>query len=186
MRPTEILLQSRGGAGWAVGSGSSSDAHIFNCSKLKTPEPLVPGGTNLHYFLLGEDAFALMPWLVKLYSKRQLTREETIANYRISMGKEGGRELIWYTCQEIQGALDHHKKTEGRTCCHISVLFSTTQIIQELCLAKCRLPKVTPSFQQFNSNSISPKIFPVRNTNPSHTQLKKVNYIIQIQTQVLT
>ena len=95
--------------------GSSSDAQILNRSKLKTPEPLVPGGTNLHYFLLGEDAFALMPWLVKLYSKRQLTREETIANYRISMGKEGGRELIWYTCQEIQGALDHHG-AEAKSC----------------------------------------------------------------------
>ena len=23
-------------------------------------------------------------------------------------GEEGGRELIWYTCQEIQGAVDHH------------------------------------------------------------------------------
>ena len=44
-------------------------------------------------------------------------------------------------------------------------------------LAKCHLPKITPSFQQFNSNSISPKIFPITNTNPSHTQLKKVNYI---------
>ena len=24
-------------------------------------------------------------------------------------GEEGGRELIWYTCQEIQGAVDHHR-----------------------------------------------------------------------------
>ena len=79
-------------------SGSSSDAQIFNRSKLKRriengtmglppPEPLGPGGPDLHYFLLGDDAFALMPWLVKPYSRRQLTREERIANYRISRGR---------------------------------------------------------------------------------------------------
>ena len=78
-------------------SGSLSDAQIFNRSKLKRriengtlglppPEPLGPGGPDLQYFLLGDDAFALMPWLVKPYSRRQLTREERIANYRISRG----------------------------------------------------------------------------------------------------
>ena len=82
-------------------SGSSSDAQIFNRSKLQRriengrlglppPEPLGPGGggggANLPYFLLGDDAFALRPWLVKPYSRRQLTREERIANYRIQEG----------------------------------------------------------------------------------------------------
>ena len=50
---------------------------------LPPPEPL---GQDLHYFLLGDDTFALMPCLVKPYSRRQLTREERIANYRISRG----------------------------------------------------------------------------------------------------
>ena len=79
----------------AGASGSSSNVQIFNRSKLKRriengtlglppPEPLGPGGANLHYFVLGDDAFALMPLLVKPYSRRQLTREEIIANYRIS------------------------------------------------------------------------------------------------------
>ena len=78
-------------------SGSSSDAQIFNRSKLirriengtlrlPPPEPLGPAGPNLHYFLLGYNAFALMPLLKKLYS-RQLNREERIANYRISRGR---------------------------------------------------------------------------------------------------
>ena len=68
-------------------SGSSSDAQIFNLCKLKRkiengtlglppPEPLGPGGPDLHYFLL-----------VKPYSRCQLTREERIANYRISRGR---------------------------------------------------------------------------------------------------
>ena len=76
-------------------SGSSSDAQILNHSKLKRrtenrtlglppPEPLGPVGPDPHYFLLGDDAFALLPLLIKPYSRRQLTREETIANYRIS------------------------------------------------------------------------------------------------------
>ena len=79
-------------------SGSSTDAQIFNRSKLKrriengtlglpSPEPLGPGGQDLHYFLLGDDAFAQMPWLVKPAIRRQLTREERIANYRISRGR---------------------------------------------------------------------------------------------------
>ena len=78
-------------------SGSSSDAQIFNRSKLKRiengtlglppPAPLGPGGPSLHYFLLGDDAFALMTWLVKPYCRRQLTREERVANYTISRGR---------------------------------------------------------------------------------------------------
>ena len=82
---------------WVI--GSSSDAQIFNRSKLKRRiengtlglpplEPLGPGGPNLHYFRLGDDTFALMPWLVKPYSRRQLTKEERIANYRISRGRK--------------------------------------------------------------------------------------------------
>ena len=45
------------------------------------------GGSDLPYFFPGDDAFALMPWMVKYYSRRQLTGEERIANYRISRGR---------------------------------------------------------------------------------------------------
>ena len=78
-------------------SGSCSDAQIFNRSKLMemieddtlglpAPEALGEGGIDLHYILPLDHAFALMPWMVKPYSRRQLTREERIANYRISRG----------------------------------------------------------------------------------------------------
>ena len=51
---------------------------------LLAPEPLGEGGPNLHYFLSGDNVFELIPRMVKLYSRKQLTREERIASYRIS------------------------------------------------------------------------------------------------------
>ena len=54
--------------------------------EVPAPEPKRKEGPDLHYFLLGDNTFVLMPWLVKTYSRRQLTREERVANYRISRG----------------------------------------------------------------------------------------------------
>ena len=78
-------------------SESSSVAQIFKQSKLRKikvdslglppPEPLGKVGPDLLYFLLGEDAFALMSWFVKPYSRGQLTIEERVASYRISRGR---------------------------------------------------------------------------------------------------
>ena len=60
-----------------VGSrASSSDTQIFNRINLREkivdgtlglppPKPLGEAGENLHYFFLGDDTFALMPWIVK-------------------------------------------------------------------------------------------------------------------------
>ena len=48
---------------------------------------LEEGGPDLHFFLLDDSLFAFIPWKVKLYSRRQLTREVRIANYRISRGR---------------------------------------------------------------------------------------------------
>ena len=73
-------------------SSSSSDAQNFNRSDLREikddslglppPEPLGEGGPDLHDFFLCDDAFALIPWNLKPFSRRQLTREERIVNYR--------------------------------------------------------------------------------------------------------
>ena len=82
-----------------LGSGSSTYAQIFNYCKLKkkkiedgtfglpSSELLWEGGPPLDYFLLGDDAFTLKPWEVKPYSRRQLSREDKIANYRKSSGR---------------------------------------------------------------------------------------------------
>ena len=76
-------------------AGSCSDAQIFNASQLKRriedgrigfpdPAPITQGGRDVPYFILADDAFALKTWLMKPYGRRLLTREERIANYRIS------------------------------------------------------------------------------------------------------
>ena len=79
-------------------AGSCSDAHLFNACQLKRkiddgrigfpdPAPITQGGRDVPYFILADDAFALKTWLMKPYRRRMLTREERIANYRISRGR---------------------------------------------------------------------------------------------------
>ena len=79
-------------------AGFCSDAQIFNASRLKRkiedgrigfpdPAPITQGGRNVPYFILADDAFALKIWLMKPYGRRMLTRDERIANYRISRGR---------------------------------------------------------------------------------------------------
>ena len=75
-----------------------SDAQIFNTCYLKRkiddgsigfpdPAPITQGGRDVPYLILADDMFALKTWLIKPYGRRMLTREERIANYRISRGR---------------------------------------------------------------------------------------------------
>lgn len=80
------------------GTGSASDAQIFNDSELKEccedgtlgfpdPEPL-PGDTqDVPFFFIGDNAFALRPTMMKPYSLRGLTYEQRIFNYRLSRAR---------------------------------------------------------------------------------------------------
>ena len=85
---------------WAsVGhAGSSSDAGIFNasrlCRKLKEntlgvppPEPFPHDDRAIHYFFVGDDAFPLESWLMKPYPMRSLTPAQRIFNYCLSRAR---------------------------------------------------------------------------------------------------
>ena len=98
-----------------MSSGSSSDAQIFKPKQVEEsidngtlgllPPKSLGRGPDLHYFLLGDDAFALMRWMVIPYSKKQLTREERIANCR----REGSGKCVWNISDQIQGTTGHNE-----------------------------------------------------------------------------
>jgi len=82
-----------------IGSeGACSDAGIFNNSSLAPalqnntlglppPDPLPNDDTDMPYFLVGDDAFALRTYMMKPYPQYRLTRSERIFNYRASRAR---------------------------------------------------------------------------------------------------
>ena len=81
------------------GSGSNSDAQIFNSSQLKEKildksiqfppdKPLPNDDKPFPHFLVGDDAFALATWMMKPYARfRGLSIAERIFNYRLSRAR---------------------------------------------------------------------------------------------------
>ncbi|XP_035661294.1 protein ALP1-like [Branchiostoma floridae] len=74
--------------------GADSDAGIFretglyqaleeDKASLPGSEPLPDGDAAVPYFLVGDDAFPLRSWLMKPHSKKELSPEERIFNYRL-------------------------------------------------------------------------------------------------------
>jgi hypothetical protein len=80
-------------------NGSNSDAQIWNSCELldciekgtlgiPKPEQLPEDdGRDIPYFIIGDDAFALQDFLMKPHSRRGLSKEEKIFNYRLSRAR---------------------------------------------------------------------------------------------------
>ena len=79
-------------------NGAASDVQVFERTPLKkaieegrvgwpAPDPLPNDDGPTPYFMIGDDAFALKEWMMKPYSRRNLTREEKIFNYRLSRAR---------------------------------------------------------------------------------------------------
>lgn len=78
--------------------GAASDGQIFNVTELREmcengeigfPEerPLVDGERKVPYYIVADDAFPLKTYLMKPYSRKQLSHEERIFNYRLSRAR---------------------------------------------------------------------------------------------------
>ncbi|XP_041366759.1 uncharacterized protein LOC121381503 [Gigantopelta aegis] len=79
-------------------NGSASDAQVFNSLELKDAidssdinfpetEPLPHDDQDMPYFIVRDDVFALQTWMMKTFSKRKLSQEERIFNYRLSRAR---------------------------------------------------------------------------------------------------
>ena len=79
-------------------AGSTSDAQIFKHTDLRhkiqhssisfpESESLVIGGPKVNFFLLGDDTFPLILWLMRPYSSHSMDWKEMVFNYRIRQGR---------------------------------------------------------------------------------------------------
>ena len=79
-------------------AGSTSDVQIFRHTNLRhkieegsigfpDSESLAIGGQKVNFFLLGDNAFPLMLWLMRPYSSHSMDLKEMVFNYRIRRGR---------------------------------------------------------------------------------------------------
>ena len=110
-----------------VSDGSSGDAYVFNKSELKdcilddtigfpARDPLPHDDKDIPYFIAGDDAFAFRTWLMKPFSKRQMTRAELQA----VQGSENRGERFWHPGPQIPDLPRYHE-TEAIKCVQHSV-----------------------------------------------------------------
>ena len=108
------------------GKGSSSDAHIYNNSELQMslqnddivgfpqPDPLPCDTQDIPYFLVGDDAFALRPYLMKPFGCRKMTRKQRMFNYRLSRARrviENSFGILANRFQVLLTTMMHHVDT---------------------------------------------------------------------------
>ena len=107
------------------GTGSASDAQIYNDCELKEcaedgtlgfpdPEPLPNDNHDVPYFFIGDNAFALRSTMMKPYSLRGLTNDQRIFNYRLSQARrvvENAFGILANRFQVLLSTMQHHPST---------------------------------------------------------------------------
>ena len=68
-------------------------------------EPLPGDDRDMPYFLIGDDAFSLRTWLMKLFSARGLPHEERIFNYRLLLTLEENSAATCFQASLVRGLL---------------------------------------------------------------------------------
>ena len=131
------------------GTGSVSDAQIYNGSELKElaesgslglpfPDPLPHADyQDVPYFFVGDDAFALRETMMKPYSKRNLNDDERIFNYRLSRARRVVENAfgILANCFQVLFTTMRHKP-------------STVKVIVKPCIVLHNLMRIRyPSIQ---------------------------------------
>ena len=130
------------------GTGSASDAQIYNDSELKElaesgslglpfPDPLPHDYQDVPYFFVGDDAFALRETMMKPYSKRNLNDDERIFNYRLSRARRVVENAFGILANRFQVLLTtmRHK-------------LSTVKVIVKACIVLHNLMRIRyPSIQ---------------------------------------
>lgn len=71
---------------------------------LPPPSPLSHDDRDTPYFVVGDDAFPLRPWMMKPYSRRHLDMTSASSTTDCLVHVELWR-MIWHSCHEIQGLL---------------------------------------------------------------------------------
>ena len=80
------------------GNGTASDVSLFsecslraalveNTTRFHSAAPLPQDYHNITYFVPGDDAFPLRPWLMKPYSMKGMTHEQRVFNFRQSRAR---------------------------------------------------------------------------------------------------
>ena len=121
--------------------GSASDAQVFNATELKDaieseeigfpqPDPLPNDDpdSKTPYFIIGDDAFALRTWMMKPFSRRNLSVEERIFNYRLSRA----RRIV----ENAFGILGN------RFQCLLGSLRQESQTVEEIVMSCCTLHNI--------------------------------------------
>jgi len=94
-------------------NGQNSDAGVWeNCDlqaglrsgqiPIPDPIPITPGGPDIPFYIIGDDAFPLRPGLMKPYPGSNLSKEQRITNYRFSRGRRVSENAFGILCQRFR------------------------------------------------------------------------------------